>query len=318
MKGFIPIWVVILLVVGLAGGVYYLGQVSTKTTNTVFQSSVNPSPTSDPTANWKTYTNQNLDISFKYPPLMKDPGVNLLSTRTQILTEEFTIESGIFYDQSKQRNLTFDEYIKKNISSDSNISDYNLAGVMGKKIINKMQAIIAVQPSKSQPDDILTIYYDLRDHPGVKNELIDSILRTFKFTDQNSSLDTSNWKTYTDSNTNFNLKYPSTWSISTPSLKAKDSSQSFDNWVLDQNQSIAKYSTVYSRKNSSVDNHQVMVEETTSFPVGRVMKVFVLKDNSNVLYFTTSPIGNNDPAQPFSKEDLSTFNQILTTFKFIP
>lgn len=64
----------IVLVLALAGGIFYLGRISAPKPQNVATSSPQPSPTlspttsPDPTANWKTYTDDQLGISFKYAP----------------------------------------------------------------------------------------------------------------------------------------------------------------------------------------------------------------------------------------------------------
>lgn len=71
-KGFVQILVVILLLVLVGGAAYYFGAQKGKISlNPTPVSSTEPSaipsvkPTSDPTANWKTYTK--LGVSFRYP-----------------------------------------------------------------------------------------------------------------------------------------------------------------------------------------------------------------------------------------------------------
>lgn len=76
-KGFAGIFVLVLaLVIAVAGGAYYLGRVSTKPQLTktqqpaqITQTIPSPtiSPTPDPTANWKTYINNEYKYSVLYP-----------------------------------------------------------------------------------------------------------------------------------------------------------------------------------------------------------------------------------------------------------
>lgn len=71
---------IIILVVGVVGGAYYLGQkgIITKFTGPAMTSQspapvveepplLPPIPETDETANWKTYKNEALSVSFKYP-----------------------------------------------------------------------------------------------------------------------------------------------------------------------------------------------------------------------------------------------------------
>jgi hypothetical protein len=58
--------IVILLLV--AGGIFFLGRITApKSEAPVTTSSPQPSPTTDPNVNWKTYTNARYGFSFKYP-----------------------------------------------------------------------------------------------------------------------------------------------------------------------------------------------------------------------------------------------------------
>lgn len=74
-KGFAPIIILILLVL-VGVGVYYFGTIKNKSVSTPV-ASVQPSssplakPTTDPTANWKIYSNQSLGFELKYPPSVK-------------------------------------------------------------------------------------------------------------------------------------------------------------------------------------------------------------------------------------------------------
>ncbi len=61
-KGFAPIIIIVLITLGIAG---YFGYRQFKPTINKFFSS--PTPTSDPTADWKTYSDRQGRFSFKYP-----------------------------------------------------------------------------------------------------------------------------------------------------------------------------------------------------------------------------------------------------------
>ncbi len=78
-KGFVPILIILGVVslLGVVGGVYYyfqpqpikygMGFVSTPPEVIKQIQTSTPSSNIDETANWKTYTNTKLNLSFKYP-----------------------------------------------------------------------------------------------------------------------------------------------------------------------------------------------------------------------------------------------------------
>jgi hypothetical protein len=78
--GFSPIFLLIgILVLGLVGGgVYYWNQSKNSPSSETIQKQLPPTHTQspDPTANWKAYTNNQLNFSFEYPPtwIIAPPG----------------------------------------------------------------------------------------------------------------------------------------------------------------------------------------------------------------------------------------------------
>src|SRR2546423_1560041 len=71
-KGFSPVFVILAVVVIIAGGAYYLGTHQNTAPATVSQRSDKPAPTKtvsplDQTANWKTYTNSKYGFLIRYP-----------------------------------------------------------------------------------------------------------------------------------------------------------------------------------------------------------------------------------------------------------
>ena len=113
-KGNSPIIVGVLVLLFVVGGAYYLRTQNNKSTSQVNQSatiSVQSTPTSDPsglpvhplsdTTNWKTYTNTDWKIAFKYPPnwqAMTDQGESgmLVKASDLKMTDYSNVEKGAF------------------------------------------------------------------------------------------------------------------------------------------------------------------------------------------------------------------------------
>ncbi|MBI4157225.1 hypothetical protein HY502_00025 [Candidatus Woesebacteria bacterium] len=71
-KGFAPIIILVVIALAVAGYFAYQNMQLKKSADNKQQAAVPsttsyPSPTANPTANWKTYTNQEYNFSFKYP-----------------------------------------------------------------------------------------------------------------------------------------------------------------------------------------------------------------------------------------------------------
>lgn len=67
-QGIIEIVVLIILALAIAGGAYYLGRQSNLKPTSSPTVKVSPTPTlTDETRSWKTYENNNLKFSFRYP-----------------------------------------------------------------------------------------------------------------------------------------------------------------------------------------------------------------------------------------------------------
>lgn len=106
-QGFTPIFILIgaLIMVGVAGGAYYLGRTTSpkpELQNQVVTSSPQPSPSIDETANWKTYTNIRLGFQIKYP------------LGWSYRSEETTESSPVFESPDMQRDQYTPDLLKGN------------------------------------------------------------------------------------------------------------------------------------------------------------------------------------------------------------
>jgi hypothetical protein len=97
-QGFIQIVIMILLLLVVGGAAYYFGTqkgnislnpTSTPISSTVPSSNIVTKPTSDPTANWGTYTDKTYGLSFKFPSgyfVYKCPSDNSGATTVLLLS----------------------------------------------------------------------------------------------------------------------------------------------------------------------------------------------------------------------------------------
>jgi len=214
--------IVLLLIIGI--GIYFLKSNSSKTNNSnssqitqqIQPIQAAPTVTSDATANWETYKDKT-GFAFRYPQAWKltTKEISWDSSKRTNVTLAFT-ESGKEYnliihsigsgspaaDQTKTEKIVLDgeEFTKTTFFKN-----------------NKPFFIwlISSQSSNVNKSMFETIQIDI---PVVNQEeyikIFNQILSTFKFTDQNQTVDVSNWKTYTNSLGGFSFNYPPEWEIS--------------------------------------------------------------------------------------------------------
>ena len=134
--------------------------------------------------NWKTYTDSELGLSFKYPATWRDPERRIQSTRINInFGNGFSVTSGGYYDQDKQRNLTIDEIVNS-LMSNSYFKDFkretlNLAGSVSTKVsfTTLTARDIEVYIPKSSQSDMVAISSD----QTIDATTFTNILSTFRF-----------------------------------------------------------------------------------------------------------------------------------------
>ncbi|GEM_PF-4706952 len=204
---------------------------------------VQPSPTTipDPTANWKTYTDDTLKVSFKYPStwfVTKGETLRIqnYNPTTAPGTDKFDknqygieITKGLKSATNKKalkQVSTFDE-LKTELDKDKNADAMYIEAPAGKVIvlnekefeINGIQAFLREfsysKMSEVHEKEIYLfhngIFVRLKPMLSVQSGemYFNQILSTFKFLDQTT--DTSDWKTYTG--VNFSFNYPPTMHI---------------------------------------------------------------------------------------------------------
>lgn len=175
------------------------------------QAVATPTVAVDPTANWKTYSNNKFNFSIKYPSdmyLADIERLNLvviqkepidLALRTHPYLGALTIKYGaqsIPLEWLNGHNTTIGGVLaylqgNRNISSESN---YYFSEI-----------------TVSRSSIIYDINFPNLDNKGNHDKIFDQILSTFKFT---NSDETANWKTYRNSFYNIQMQYPSNWNES--------------------------------------------------------------------------------------------------------
>ncbi len=246
-KGFAPIIMVIaVLVLGGIVGIFYLS----KQTNTArqpqlasYQQPIVASQTApssakqqDPTSNWKTYTNTQLNISFKYPSdWVTKPSVIDSETLHGVIalnSPNFTAANPVpatidltYYDNPEQ--LSLKDFEQKNTGTlsgytpgvyDPTGAELNVAGTLAYFIHNPICEPVLCDRYVLQSKDkiyLLTTYYNDKESQNVQNQqkVLDQILSTFRFADQVQTV-TSTWKTYSSATYNYLIKYPKNYTVS--------------------------------------------------------------------------------------------------------
>ncbi len=188
-RGFAPIIIlfVILVIAIIVGGAYYLGKSSQvfpqlpQATPIVNQTS--PSPVVNQTANWQTYTDKNLNFTFKYPPgLIAQPYTNadgILSLTLSSNEEAYGLnaapKSKLFPNIQSQIRIPGQQtvgefksnYVTWEILSSTNYCD---AGNCSKTYLSYYLKVNGTEVLISQQK------------PVTKTKNLEQILSTFKFT----------------------------------------------------------------------------------------------------------------------------------------
>ena len=306
----------------------------------------------DPTANWKTYTNDQYGFSFKYPSdwilNTNANGLVSVSNTTKVDPKLSDLENfadgnngsiGFMIQKSANPNLLstrvwFSEYFKDGFSSkpesDEDITFSGRSGVrialadMGVNIITYVPDGTNIIVISHQKADKFTAIYN-------------QILSTFKFTDT-TSVNTSDWKTYTNDQYGFSVQYPSDWETlpfsqsGTPSHPEMIISSTnptgflYDGsvWIgiYDNEQAFfaSEKATTFEQylTNLAMDGSESTYEQnvtlggikayTVDYP-GITVDEYIMAEKDGKLYY----INTEDPS------DLKTaavFNHVVSTFKF--
>lgn len=190
------------LIIIIGGGIgYFLGVDNSEQTtpaNTTPIVKVSPTPTPDPTANWKTYTNTKYGYEAKYPQSWY-----LYETKIAPATVGFWIEktegeaSGVWVSVHENLSrLTPEEWWDKDIKKAANYQDLLNKTIREDRLVNGYSAFF-VQTDKdwqSRPGTWIFLNKDEKIYEiftnfteGANYMIFDQILSTFKFTPASST-----------------------------------------------------------------------------------------------------------------------------------
>lgn len=218
--------VIILIFVSVSGSTYYFLNKKSSPTLTApspFPTTAQPSPTLDPTGNWKTYSINGLSVLA--------PSEWVLAKVSQGYLSIYSPDVPI-----KERNPSYGRITKgaslliRALSTDKTIdlaaerlfSECAKAEKKENLIINgyKAQKYDIYCPGRNpgavsilieRNGIVYVIEFDYTPKPNDSYETIfDQILSTFKFLNQTQMIDISNWKSYS-SDCDYKINYPPTW-----------------------------------------------------------------------------------------------------------
>jgi hypothetical protein len=191
--------ILILIIIGVlivVGGIYWWQKSLTKQSAPTPAPPTTTTPTSDQTANWKTYQNNKYGFEVKYPGNMKI---------------RYSYNEGVDIRSSDEHNIinamaTINDTSQLTIMKDFPRTEqpYNFFGIEAKKFTGN-------NPATGDPQIWLVVkhgnyFYTVMTPP----DLFDSVISTFKFI---GSDQTANWKTYINDKFGFELKYDPSWKV---------------------------------------------------------------------------------------------------------
>jgi len=306
--------ILFLLVAGSVAGFYVFKQNSLKmiskpiATQTVQK--LTPSPISDPTANWKTYTGDG--FTFKYPESFDNAncpqnfGISALCSAKQ----DTGPEPLIYYISASKETVLPNQY--KYLAS--TINDLQVFKTTDALSRSGAESVYIKKSDNSYVYIFFTPYDQQKPFPNQEKfyAIFNQILSTFKFTDS-QTIDTSNWKTYVGKG--YEFKYPTEATIksdtngstqTTVDLIVNGVSIRFEELLSDGQVPPFRKTTL-----SKVINDISWNEDTTSEEFcdggqcGKTKMSYYLYKNGNVYSFYF----DNNRTQP-------VVTQILSTFKF--
>ncbi len=323
----------ILIILGLFGNLYFLVKNQKPTAEII------PTPTPiatttsiDFAAGWKVYENAKLGFSFKYPEsLMSCEDVNftgLISSGPYVNTEEnqcevaksrgYPISFLLNKDDKEFQNFRAENYpnsFSNYKNTEMRIDNKNAEVISG---IEK-ETLLAFKIIKIRMGDSFLIVKATGEERDIT--ILDQILSTFKFLDQNQADPTAGWKTYTNTQYKYSLKYPLNWTITKGKYSGSPEVDITLNYkevpfdVFDvkiQNHCENFFNCFEGKENNiTIDGVSAYQEIAVDNPNRQDIaadSTFFEKDGNFFLI---------QCAHDFHQEIQTTCNQILSTFKFL-
>lgn len=277
----------------------------------------------DPTANWKTYISSS-GFQLKYPSEWTEEEYETEFEQVTLadptkLGEGGGLDGLILRIYENPNSLTLEDFAKSQKIENGNPrflpnsfeKNHTSLGIDSEWIINRnapgagpgQEVLIA------NKTNVVYLYCGL-----CTNQLFDRILSTFKFTNANSAVDTSTWKTYSDEN--FIFKYPDQFTIKTQSPnKTEWKTDYFPTALvlLSQPSSISEPKVGVSNVSSIDENKTINIGHKTA---KSVIYSCGLDCYYNSVYFENNGNYYELKFNIAGGGAINTAEQILSTFKF--
>lgn len=306
----LPLLIVAVLFIGLLSTIYYFKFLVPQQSPSNF-------------ANWKTYENKLLKISFLYPAsytLSSSPSSNedYLSKNVRIvLTKKDNTVINIWINPEGVGGLSDKIY---EINYDENYGFKIIGNYKGVKPESDSENTLTIEADYDAGENFRNVSFILNVPKNLLNQFnqeFEQLLSTFKFLDSSTSsaVDTKNWKIYENKKYGFSFKYPSDFLV-------KDSSEDVVFIKNDPNENREAFAILI-KPNMNLTDYLAYLDKTTrattkDTPVKQTTKSINGFSFIQLEYIdgmddrTEMIIQHNNNLIVFSNAD-----QILSTFKFL-
>lgn len=219
-KGQAPILIVvaILVLLAIAAGAYYFGKSQTLKIQSPSPVVTSPIPQlipSDETSNWKIYSDEEFKFQIKYPPNWYTEK----QSSSIYISESPIPDIPLTHGLPSAFQMSVDSISSENFSPVWKVQEsvITIDKVQGKKFVDlEPSPALEVLETRIILDNSpyrYTFVFQNKDNQGTHNPVFDQILSTFKFTNQNQTSETANWKTCRNILLEIEFKYPPNWYI---------------------------------------------------------------------------------------------------------